>query len=106
LFATTIRENIEYGNPGATQEQIESAARMANAHDFICGFPEGYDTNVGDKGENCEGTLHFPEDEGFSFFTSNWFDVMCRVTIVRRTEATVGDTCCFVVGTAVAASKY
>lgn len=48
LFATTIAGNIRYGNPSATQEQIEEAARMANAHDFISSFPQGYDTPVGD----------------------------------------------------------
>lgn len=40
LFATTIRGNILYGNPNATQEEIEEVARMANAHDFITAFPE------------------------------------------------------------------
>lgn len=53
LFGTTIRENIEYGCPGATNEQIIAAARMSNAHDFICSFPCGYDTQVGDKGSWC-----------------------------------------------------
>jgi len=46
LFACSIREKILYGLPGATQEQIEHAARMANAHEFILDFPEGYDTMV------------------------------------------------------------
>lgn len=55
LFACTIRENIAFGLPGATQEQIEEAARMANAHDFIVSFPEGYDTNVGDAGLQLSG---------------------------------------------------
>ena len=49
LFACSIRDNIAYGSPDATQEQIEEAARMANAHDFIESFPDGYNTNVGDK---------------------------------------------------------
>lgn len=55
LFATTIKGNIQYGNPGATQEQIEAAAKMANAHDFIMSFPNGYDTQVGDKGSQLSG---------------------------------------------------
>lgn len=55
LFATTIRGNIQYGNPEATQEQIEKAARMANAHDFITSFSDGYDTQVGDKGSQLSG---------------------------------------------------
>merc|ERR1712232_105685 len=54
-FATTIRQNILYGNPNATQEQIEEAARMANAHDFITAFEDGYDTQVGDKGSQLSG---------------------------------------------------
>lgn len=49
LFATTIRGNIQYGNPNATQDQIEEAARLANAHDFIASFPDGYDTQVGNN---------------------------------------------------------
>jgi ATP-binding cassette, subfamily B (MDR/TAP), member 1 len=55
LFATTIRGNIQYGNPNATQAQIEEAARMANAHDFITSFSDGYDTQVGDKGSQLSG---------------------------------------------------
>jgi ABC-type multidrug transport system fused ATPase/permease subunit len=55
LFASTIRANIQYGNPDATFEQIEEAARMANAHDFITSFPDGYDTQVGDKGSQLSG---------------------------------------------------
>ena len=54
LFGTSIKGNIQYGNPEATQEQIEAAARMANAHDFISSFPNGYDTQVGDKGKSCQ----------------------------------------------------
>jgi ATP-binding cassette subfamily B (MDR/TAP) protein 1 len=55
LFATSIRANIELGLPGATQEQIEEAARKANAHDFIVSFPDGYDTQVGDQGMQLSG---------------------------------------------------
>ena len=55
LFATTIRNNIAYGNPDATQEQIEEAAKMANAHDFISQLPDGYETQVGDKGGQLSG---------------------------------------------------
>lgn len=50
LFAATIRENIAYGAPGATQAEIEAAARIANAHDFIMLLPEGYNTVVGERG--------------------------------------------------------
>jgi ATP-binding cassette subfamily B (MDR/TAP) protein 1 len=55
LFATTIAGNIQYGKPGATQEEIEAAAKMANAHDFISSFPDGYLTQVGDKGAQLSG---------------------------------------------------
>jgi ATP-binding cassette subfamily B (MDR/TAP) protein 1 len=55
LFATTIAQNIQYGNPSATQEQIEEAARLANAHDFIMSMPDGYGTQVGDKGTPLSG---------------------------------------------------
>ena len=55
LFATTIRGNIRFGNPNATDEQVEAAARMANAHDFISSFTDGYETQVGDKGSQLSG---------------------------------------------------
>ena len=50
LFAASIRDNIAYGAPGASVEDIEAAARLANAHDFIVALPEGYDTPVGERG--------------------------------------------------------
>lgn len=55
LFGGSIGENIAYGKPGATQAEIELAARQANAHDFIAGFPEGYATLVGDRGVQLSG---------------------------------------------------
>ncbi|KAL5289501.1 pgp-2.2 family protein [Megaselia abdita] len=55
LFATTIRENISYGNPSATQTDIEKAAKMANAHDFISKLPLGYDTHLGERGSQISG---------------------------------------------------
>ena len=55
LFGGTIRENILYGKLGATQDELISAARSANAHDFIMSFPKGYDTIVGEKGINLSG---------------------------------------------------
>jgi ABC-type multidrug transport system fused ATPase/permease subunit len=55
LFGGTIRENIAYGKPDATQEEIEDAARKAHAHEFISGFPEGYDTVVGERGIKLSG---------------------------------------------------
>ena len=50
LFATSMRENICGGLPAATDKQIEAAARLANAHDFISRLPDGYDTVVGERG--------------------------------------------------------
>lgn len=55
LFAGSIAENIGYGSPAATQEEIEHAAREANAHDFITGFPSGYNTQVGERGTALSG---------------------------------------------------
>lgn len=50
LFNDTVRNNIAYGRPGASQREIEAAARAANAHDFIMRLPQGYDTVVGERG--------------------------------------------------------
>lgn len=55
LFSGTIRENIEYGRPGASFDEILSAARQANALDFIESFPEGFNTVVGDRGIQLSG---------------------------------------------------
>jgi ATP-binding cassette subfamily B protein len=55
LFGGTIADNIGYGRPGSSQQEIEEAARKANAHDFIVGFPEGYQTRVGERGVQLSG---------------------------------------------------
>jgi len=55
LFAGTIMDNIRYGKPGATDEDVVRAAKYANAHDFIAGFPEGYDTDIGQRGVKLSG---------------------------------------------------
>jgi ABC-type multidrug transport system fused ATPase/permease subunit len=55
LFAATIRENISYGRPGATQAEIEAAAKAARMHDFIMQLPDGYDTWVGERGATLSG---------------------------------------------------
>ena len=55
LFHGTVAENIAYGHPEATPEQIIAAAKAANAHDFIVGFPDGYDTMVGERGQSLSG---------------------------------------------------
>ncbi|MBQ3855478.1 MAG: ABC transporter ATP-binding protein [Ruminococcus sp.] len=55
LFSGTIRENLKWGNPDATDEEIIAACKSACAHDFIEGFPEGYDTDLGQGGVNVSG---------------------------------------------------
>lgn len=55
LFSGTVRENIAYGKPGATDEEIVEAAKAAFAHDFISAFPDGYDTVIGERGLRLSG---------------------------------------------------
>ncbi len=55
LFSGSIRENIAYGKKDATQEEIEAAARLAGAHEFILSLPKGYDTYVGERGVKLSG---------------------------------------------------
>ncbi|CAB5517175.1 ATM1-type heavy metal exporter [Achromobacter anxifer] len=55
LFHRTLAENIAYARPGATQAEIEQAARLASAHDFIMALPKGYDTLVGERGVKLSG---------------------------------------------------
>jgi ATP-binding cassette subfamily B (MDR/TAP) protein 8 len=55
LFAASIADNIRYGNPDATDEEVRSAARKANAETFIEAFPDGYDTMVGERGTSLSG---------------------------------------------------
>ena len=55
LFAGTIYENIAYGKPGATREEVIEAAKNANAHEFICQFPDGYETDIGQRGIKLSG---------------------------------------------------
>ena len=55
LFSGSIADNIRYGNPEASEEQIRAAAEQANAHVFIDSFPEGYETQVGERGIQLSG---------------------------------------------------
>jgi ATP-binding cassette subfamily B protein len=55
LFAVSIRENITYGRLGASDQEVERAARLANAHDFIMELPDGYDTIIGERGGGLSG---------------------------------------------------
>ena len=55
LFNDTVAYNIGYGRPGATQEEIEQAAKAAQVHEAIQSFPNGYDTEVGERGTKVSG---------------------------------------------------
>jgi ATP-binding cassette subfamily B protein len=55
LFSATVRENVAYARPDATQDEIEQAAAQAGIHDFIAGLPEGYDTMIGERGLTVSG---------------------------------------------------
>jgi len=55
LFAATVRENIAFGRPEATDAEVEAAARAAHAHEFIVGLPEGYRTRIGERGATLSG---------------------------------------------------
>jgi ATP-binding cassette subfamily B protein len=55
LFSTSIADNILYAKPGAGQQEVEAAARAANAHDFIAALPQGYETVVGERGMRLSG---------------------------------------------------
>ncbi|MDO5642064.1 MAG: ABC transporter transmembrane domain-containing protein [Paracoccus sp. (in: a-proteobacteria)] len=55
IFATTARENIRFGRPDATDAEVEEAARAANAHDFLTALPQGYDSQVGERGVMLSG---------------------------------------------------
>jgi ATP-binding cassette subfamily B protein len=55
LFSTSVAENIAFGTPGATPEEIVTAARQAQAHEFICDLPDGYETVVGERGLSLSG---------------------------------------------------
>ncbi|NZD62371.1 ABC transporter ATP-binding protein [Rhizobium sp. WYCCWR 11290] len=55
LFAGTVAENLRYGRPDASDDELEAAARAANAHDFIIALPHGYDTDIGQRGVKLSG---------------------------------------------------
>ncbi|MDP8976833.1 MAG: ABC transporter ATP-binding protein/permease, partial [Actinomycetota bacterium] len=55
LFQGTVRENIAYGRPGAGDDEVEAAARLAEAHDFVMAMADGYDTVVGERGQKLSG---------------------------------------------------
>ncbi len=55
LFSATVKDNIAFGDPNASDEQVRLAARLAQAHDFICDLPDEYDTTVGERGHSLSG---------------------------------------------------
>ena len=55
LFSDTVRENIAFGRPDASEDEVEEAARLAQAHDFVVALPEGYDTVIGERGITLSG---------------------------------------------------
>lgn len=55
LFATSVVENIRYGRPSASDDEVEEAARLAHAHHFIQEFPQGYQTLLGERGQTLSG---------------------------------------------------
>ena len=55
LFSGTVAENIRWGNEDATDDEVKQAARIAQADDFICGFADGYDTYIAEKGASLSG---------------------------------------------------
>jgi ABC-type multidrug transport system fused ATPase/permease subunit len=55
LFSTTVRENIAFGAPDATDEEVEQAARLAQAHEFVAALPNGYETVIGERGITLSG---------------------------------------------------
>src|SRR5690606_27377035 len=55
LFSGSVADNIRFANPTATDEDVRTAARMANAHEFIANLPQGYDTPVGERGVKLSG---------------------------------------------------
>src|SRR5262249_16762821 len=55
LFSTSVAENIRYGRPAATLDEVIAAAKLANAHTFVSAFPEGYETLVGERGVQLSG---------------------------------------------------
>ena len=107
LFTGTIRDNIRYGRPEASEEEVMAAARAAQAHDFITSFPEGYDTQVGQRGVNLSGgqkqrvaiaraLLVEPEVLILDASTSN-VDVQTEIQIEEALEDVMSDATTFII---------
>ena len=83
LFSTTIEENIRYGRPEATMEQVIEAAKEANCHDFIVAFPDGYKTQIGEGGSLVSGGQVCSREfclghSQFSYFSHDYLCVFDR----------------------------
>jgi len=107
LFSGTIRDNVSYGRSGASEAEIIAAATVAQAHDFILGFPDGYDSLVGQRGANLSGgqkqriaiaraLLVQPEILILDDSTSS-VDVETEARIQEDLEKLMEDTTCFVI---------
>lgn len=107
LFSGPIRDNIKYGKPDASDEEVVEAAKTAQAHDFIMAFPEGYDTMVGERGANLSGgqkqrlaiaraLLVKPRILILDDSTSS-VDVETEAEIENALESLMGDTTSFIV---------
>ncbi len=107
LFTGTIRDNIRYGRPDASDEEVFAVAKAAQAHDFISSFPDGYDTQVGQRGVNLSGgqkqriaiaraLLVKPEVLILDASTSN-VDVQTEIEIEKALEALMADATTFVI---------
>jgi ATP-binding cassette subfamily B protein len=107
LFSGTIRDNIRYGRPEASEEEVVAAAKAAQAHDFITSFPEGYGTRIGQRGVNVSGgqkqriaiaraLLVQPEILILDASTSN-VDVQTEIEIERALEQVMANATTFVI---------
>ena len=107
LFSGTITDNIKYGKPDASDEEVVEAAKTAQAHEFITAFPEGYDTQVGQRGVNLSGgqkqrlaiaraLLVKPRILILDDSTSS-VDVETEAEIENALETLMGDTTSFIV---------
>lgn len=107
LFSGPIRDNIKYGKPDASDEEVVEAAKTAQAHEFIMAFPEGYDTMVGERGANLSGgqkqrlaiaraLLVKPRILILDDSTSS-VDVETEAEIENALESLMGDTTSFIV---------